>query len=175
LRRRGRGYGPNRTAIYVDDSLNKSLNRLVRAYNGSSAGRKVIRNAYRSGLEVFNQETGEEAAKLNLKKSGKGWRKLIKKRGSYGYKVQVLKATAKAWTGINYKKNKNLRISHLIDRGFKHISGKTVGGNWFRRKAFNKARRKVFKTITDNLMWGMQQVSMTGKAPSASQMRKRHG
>ena len=151
----------------------KSLQKQVKGMVGSQQGRKVVREASKAALQIFNQETGENAAALNLKPSGKGWRKLLKKDKAYKYKASA-QATGyfSAATGINYK-HATLRISHLVERGFQHFRAGKVSGNWFRMEAFQDNKKKVFARFSDNMAWGMEQVNKTGKAPSASKMRKR--
>tara|TARA_R110001632_G_scaffold67839_1_gene159389 strand:+ start:128 stop:676 length:549 start_codon:yes stop_codon:yes gene_type:complete len=148
------------------------LRRFINAVSGDKEGRKVIRNASRAALEVFNDATAERAGKLPLKKSGKGWRKMLKKRSSYLYKLSATSVGKfSAETGINYKKA-TLRISHLVERGFRHFTAGKVSGNWFRMEAYVMNRERVMRETVRNMQWGWEQVAKTGKAPTAAQTRK---
>ena len=150
-------------------SLQKQVNRMV----SSQQGRKVVREASKAALQLFNKETGKNAADLNLKPSGKGWRKLLAKDKAYKYKAS---ATASghfsAVTGINYG-YAVLRISHLVERGFQHFRAGKISGSWFRQNAFQEKKQEVFDRFQGNMGWGLDILNKTGKAPSASKMRKR--
>jgi hypothetical protein len=171
LQARDRRQGAGRWVGFGADT--KSLQKMVKGMVGSQQGRRVVREASKAALEIFNVETGKNAAALNLKPSGRGWRKLLTKRKAYKYKAS---ATASghfsAATGINYG-YAILRISHLVERGFQHFRAGKVGGNWFRMDAFREKKQEVFNRFAANMAWGFDRMNKTGKAPSASQMRKR--
>ncbi len=167
LARRARGKYVTMTAD------TKEIDRFIKAISGDKEGRKVTRNAAIAALELFNIETGKEAADLNLKKSGKGWRKTLSKLSAYKTKASAKSdGSFKAKTGINYKKAV-LRVSHLVERGFQHFRAGKVPGNWFRQQAYDKNRDKVMSNFMRNLTWGWGQVAKTGKAPTFSKIRKR--
>ena len=150
----------------------RQVKDFIKGISGSKEGRKVTRAAARAALEIFNVETGDNAGKLNLKSSGKGWRKLLKKKSSYLYKISARNdGSFKAVTGINYKKAV-LRVSHLVERGFQHSKAGKVTGTWYRFKAYEDNQQKVMQMFMRNLKWGWTQTAKTGKAPSASQIRK---
>jgi len=137
----------------------------------SKEGRKVIRHSARLGLEVINDQTSENAKDLKLKKSGKGWRKMLQKRSSYKYKFKNTgRSNFSAVSGINYRKP-ILRISHLVERGFNHISGTRVWGNWFREHAFATERDKVMKVFATAMGYGLEMLSNSGKAPGLKTLR----
>jgi hypothetical protein len=151
----------------------KQIQKQIDELTKGQQGRKVVREASKAALQIFNKETAENATKLNLKPSGKGWRKMLKKDSSYKYKASAKNTgTFSAVTGINYKKAV-LRISHLVERGFQHFKAGKVSGNWFRMNAFKDNRDKFYDLFSSHMQWGMEQVIKTGKAPSASKMRKR--
>lgn len=135
-------------------------------------GKKVIKMACRMALEVINEETAQEAAALNLKESGKGWRKLLTKKGSYIYRNRRNSAGI-FWfyTAINYKKP-ILRISHLVEKGFNHIKSGLVAGNWFRKEAFRKKQKEALKRLELNLLYGIDKLHKGEKIPNLSQWRK---
>ena len=162
--------GAGKLVGFVADTT--EINRFVKAVSGDKEGRKVIRNASRAALEIFNVETGDNAAALNLKPSGKQWRKTLKKKASYLYRISAPKSGRfSAKTGINYKKAV-LRVSHLVERGFQHFRAGKVTGNWFRYEAFEQNRERVMREAVRNMKWGWEQVAKTGKAPTAAQTRK---
>lgn len=152
----------------------RELQRTIDKITKGPAGRKVLRNASRAALEVFNVETGDEAGKLKLKKSGKGWRKALTKLGNYKYYISARNsATFTAATGVNYKKAKVLNVTHLVEQGFKHFKIGKISGHWFRHGAFEKNYKRIMNSLKDNIAWGMNTYIRSGKVPSASQMRKR--
>ena len=63
--------------------LDKMLNELQLE---GREGKKVIRQSCRVALELINEETSKQALQLNLKPSGKGWRKALKKKSAFIYK-----------------------------------------------------------------------------------------
>jgi len=171
LQGRDRRQGAGRFVGFGADT--RKLQKQVKSMVDSQQGRKVVREASKAALTLFNIETGKNAAALNLKPSGKGWRKLLQKASSYKYKASAT-ATGhfSAATGINYAKA-ILRISHLVERGFQHFRAGKVGGNFFREGAFRTEKKNVLRRFSANMTWGYAQLQKTGKAPSASQMRKR--
>ena len=171
LQARDRRQGAGRWVGFGADT--KGLQKMVKSMVGSQQGRKVVREASKAALTLFNIETGDNAAKLNLKPSGKGWRKLLTKAKAYKYKASA-KASGQfsAATGINYG-YAILRVSHLVERGFQHFRAGKVSGNWFRMDAFRAKKQQVFNRFAANMAWGFDRMNKTGKAPSASQMRKR--
>ena len=151
----------------------KRLQKQVKSMVDSKQGRKVVREASKAALQIFNKETAKNAAALDLKPSGKGWRKLLQKDSSYKYKASAkANGSFSASTGINYAKAV-LRISHLVERGFRHFKAGKISGNWFRMDAFRDKKQAVFNRFYNNMAWGYDRMNKTGKAPSASQMRKR--
>ena len=166
LARRARG----RYVGFTSDT--RQIDSFIKAVSGNREGRKVTRSAARAALEIFNVETGENAADLNLNPSGKQWRKTLKRSSSYAYKISAKNnGSFSAFTGVNYKKAV-LRISHLVERGFQHFRAGKVGGNWYRFQAFAQKRDEVLSKFMRNLMWGREQVGKTGKAPTAAQIRR---
>ena len=150
------------------------LRRQIDSLSKGKEGRKVIRAASRAALEVFNMETADNAAELNLKPSGKGWRKALKKKGNYKYSYNVTSGAAfTASTGINYKKNPILAVSHLVERGFNHFKAGRIAGEWYRYDAYEDNYKRIMSNMKNNLIWGWEQVVKTGRAPTASKMRKR--
>ncbi len=154
------------------------LRSQLRAITDSKEGRKLTREAAKAALVKFNIETGKNAAALNLKPSGKAWRKKLQQLTSYRYKGQARRGGYfGAQTGINYAKAKAkvLKISHLVEQGFQHFRAGKISGNWFRKDAFHDAYGEVEERFATYVEWGWQQLVNTGKAPTAKQMRKAHG
>ena len=148
------------------------VNELIKELQGGKQGRKLLRNASRVTLEFFTEQTYEEVMKLDLKKSGKGWRKALKKKGSYKYKSKgTAKGTFSFWTGINYAKQSILKVSHLVERGFSHADAGRVRGLWFRDAAFKLNRPKAMKLFSNSLMKGMDILAGTKRAPTLKELR----
>ena len=152
----------------VDSS---DLQSLIKELQGGPESRKLLRQASRVSLEVFNEATAEAVGKLPLNPSGKKWRKTLKKKGSYTYKSKnSSRGKFEFWTGIDYRKP-NLRISHLVERGFTHPDGKKVTAHWYRRTAFQRNRASVMKTFERKLNQGIDIIAATGKAPGLKTLR----
>jgi len=138
-------------------------------------GKKVIKNSCRVALEMINEETSDKGSALKLKPSGlgkRGWRATLKKRSAYIYRNRRNRA-GRFWfySAINYKKP-ILRLSHLIEKGFKHVGVGFVAGNWFRDKAFRKKRSQALDYLNKNLLYGMKFISTGKKVPNLTQYRK---
>ena len=152
---------------------NRKLEQQIKSMANGQQGRKAIREASKAALQIFNKETGKNAAALPLKESGKGWRKLLLKDKAYKYKASAHSTGYfSAVTGINYK-HAALRISHLVEMGFRHFHAGKVTARRFRAEAFKTEKPKVMRRFSENLTWAYEQISKTGKAPTASKMRKR--
>ncbi len=151
----------------------KDTDRLLKSLElKNKEGKNVIKKSCRMALEIINEETAREAAALNLKDSGKGWRKLLTKKGSYIYRNRRNSA-GKFWfyTAINYKKP-ILRISHLVEKGFNHVKSGLVAGHSYRKEAFRKKQKQALKTLELNLLYGLDLINRGKKIPNLSQWRK---
>ena len=147
------------------------LDPIMKALN-SKEGRKVIRNSGRVALETFNEETAENAKNLPLSPSGKKWRKKMARKGSYTYKSKNAgKSNFSFWSGVNYKK-KELRITHLVEAGFQHPSGKQVTGHWFRKDAYRENRGRVVAQFKRLMLTGNDILLGSGKAPGLKTLRQ---
>ena len=97
---------------------------------------------------------------------------MTKVRSSYIYRVRRFYSGGFFfYTAVNYKKPV-LRISHLIEKGFRHVFSGNVRGFWFRQEAFDKKRSETLKTLEKNLKVGMELRASNKKAPTLSQFRK---
>ncbi len=140
---------------------------------GSRDSKKMAAHACRAAQEVINEQTQDNAQDLPLKHSGKGWRKLLgKKTGSFVYKMRRSQKTSFFhYSAINYKKPV-LRISHLIEKGFKHVSGRRVKGHYFRLAAFERSRTKAMKVLHKALAKGYEGMGEGKKTPTYAQFKK---
>jgi len=146
----------------------KTINELSQG----KEGRKLIRRTARHSLEIFNEHTIKNAKSINFKDSRRGWRWNVGRKGAYKYKFTVNNKKFHTWTGINYKKDPILNISHLIERGFKHVaSGKFIKGHWFRKRAYDDNKREVFRRFTLGIQKGINTIARTGKAPTLREIR----
>ena len=145
----------------------------LRGITETQEGRKIARNASAAAIEIFNVETGKEASKMSFKSTRKLWRKAIKQAGSYKTKSFATREGFGAVTGLNYAKKPILSISHLIEKGFRHVKAGFVKARPYRETAFQKKDRKVRDQTEALISWGIQQYMRTGKAPTVGQM-KRH-
>ena len=162
-----------RSSISTDARLlNKKIDELL---NGKE-GRKVLRRSSTVALELVNDETVERVKRLPLKPSGRGWRKALKRKSSaFKYRFEGLdkKKGGKfgAITGINYK-IKALKISHLVEGGFRHVRGKfRVKGKQYREKAYDSKTLATLKGFRNALYRSYQYLGKTGKAPSLKMTR----
>ena len=135
-------------------------------------GKKVIRQSCRVALETINEQTSKDASQLNLKPSGKGWRKALKKWSGFIYKNRK-NGRGRFWfySAINYKKP-ILRISHLVEKGFQHVKAGFVSGNWYRLGAFEKRRAQALRDLEKSLRYGMGYIAKGEKVPGLVQYRK---
>ena len=161
----------NLDGISVDTHAVEAM--MERLMLNDKEGEKIVKHACRLALEVINEETGVQASQLNLKDSGKGWRKMMTKvRSSYIYRTRrIFSGGFFFYTAVNYKKPV-LRISHLIEKGFRHLFSGNVRGFWFRKEAFEKKRHETLRTLENNLRVGMTLRAENTKAPTLSQFRK---
>lgn len=139
---------------------------------GSRDSKKMAKHACRAAQEVINDQTSDNAQGLPLKDSGKGWRKLISKKTAFQYKMRRSRKTS-FWhfSAINYRKPV-LRISHLIEKGFKHISGRRVRGHYYRLAAFERTRTKAMKVLHKALAKGYEDMGEGKKTPTYAQFKK---
>ena len=151
------------------------LQRTAKQLTATKEGRKATRNSAKASLRIFNVQTGIEAARLKLKPSGKHWRKTMTKKGSYTYKTSAKQGgVVRATTGINYKKPV-LRISHLVESGFKHPEHGFVRGLLYRYHAFEKNYKRVQDTFLKNMQYSINYMLRTGRAPTESKLARRYG
>ena len=150
-------------------SLDKILNELQLE---GKEGKKVIRQSCRVALELINEETSKQALELDLKPSGKGWRKALKKKSAFIYKNRKNRR-GRFWfySAINYKKP-ILRLSHLIEKGFQHVQAGFVSGNWYRKTAFEQKRTRALAQLEKSLKHGMGFIARGEKVPGLVQYRK---
>ena len=168
--RRAEGYARTRNGGFITGTVDtRDVDRLLRELSQGKEGRKLIRNASRVALEIFNEETAKNAKELNVVPSGKQWRKTLQKKGSYKYRAQMSKGRFHFWSGISYKGI--LKVSHLVERGFKHVSGKFIPGQWFRMRAYEQNRAKVMRMFKSYMERGMDIIASSGKAPSLKNLR----
>lgn len=158
---------------YITGTIDtRQVDKFISELRNGKQGRRLIRNASRVALELFNEETGNNARELDLKPSGKKWRRLLGRRTSYAYRAKMSGQRFQFWTGVNYKKPV-LRISHLVERGFRHAAtGKRIAGQWFRREAFQRNQRRVMRRFADAMSRGADIITATGKAPSVGTLRR---
>ena len=165
--------GLHRMLTVVADT--SELKRMSDMLTKSKEGRKAARNSAKASLRVFNIYTGIEASKLKLKKSGKNWRKTLTKKGSYRYKTSARTGgVVSATTFINYKKAV-LKISHLVEEGFKHFKLGKISGHWFRKNAFDNNYKKVQRIFLQNMQYSYNHMLRTGRAPTESKLARRYG
>ena len=149
--------------------LDKMLNELQLE---GREGKKVIRQSCRVALELINEETSKQALQLNLKPSGKGWRKALKKKSAFIYKNRKnRKGHFWFYSAINYKKP-ILRISHLVEKGFQHFKSGFVSGNWYRKAAFEQQRTRALMELHKSLKYGMGFIAKGEKVPGLVKYRK---
>ena len=89
------------------------------------------------------------------------------------YKTRRSKTTS-FWfyTAVNYRKP-ILRITHLVELGFKHLTSGFVPGEFFRKDGFNKKRHQALKSLEKNLLYGITSFLLPKKkVPNLSQYRK---
>lgn len=144
-------------------------------------GRKILRFSSRVALELVNEKTAETALNQNYVRTTKKWRKAIKKKGSYKYAYEGLnwgavkkgaQAKFSAITGINYKaKDKILKISHLIEGGFRHPNGDRVPGKKFREKAFKAEALQSMKAFRNAFFKSVEYLNKHGRAPNLKTTR----
>ncbi len=159
---------------YVTGTVDtRSLDKLLKKLElEGKEGKKVIKQSCRVALEVINEETVEQALELNLRPSGKGWRKALKLKSAFIYKDRkIRKGSFWFYSAINYKKP-ILRISHLVEKGFQHIKAGFVPGNWYRRSAFRAKRVQALRELEKALMHGMGFIAKGEKVPGLVQYRK---
>ena len=148
------------------------MNRLISF--DKKEGKKAVRHACRMALEVIDAESVDNALNLKLtsRQAKKGWRQTLKTRTAFTYKMRRVKAKS-FWfySAINYKKP-ILRISHLVEKGFKHVAGSFVPGNWYRKQAFRAKKAKAIKVLELNLLYGIDLIRRGKKVPNISQWRK---
>ena len=140
---------------------------------GSKDSKKMAAHACRAAQEVINAQTQDNAEQLKLKDSGKGWRKLLgKKTGSFIYKLRRSRKTSFfQYSAINYKKPM-LRISHLVEKGFRHVGGGFVKGLWYRARAFEQKRTEAMKVLHKALAHGYEEIGEGKKTPTYAQFKK---
>lgn len=153
----------------LEKQLEKTINQVA---GRGREGKKLLKHASRLALEPINEETAEKARELQLIPSGKGWRKMLKRKSSYIYKQRRSRAY-RFWfyTAINYKRTL-LRISHLVEAGFKHRQAGRVPGQWFRAEAFEAKRRAVLERFDKALRFGLAFIATGRKVPSLRELRK---
>ena len=159
--------------VYADT---KELENMAQALIGKGKnGQIAARNSASASLRVFNKWTGVEASKLKLKKSGKNWRKALTKAGSYKYRASARSdgAVVHATTFVNYKKAV-LKISHLVEEGFRHFKVGKISGHWFRKNAFDKHYRQVQRVFIRNMEFSYRELLRTGKPVSIGRLAKRY-
>ncbi len=175
-RERRARYGQRGTSLgYVTATVDtRSIDRLLADLEAAGKqGKKAIKHSARIALEVINEETSQKAQDLPLKPSGKGWRRMIKRKTSFVYRTRRTKNYS-FWffTAVNYRKE-TLRISHLIEKGFQHARGTKVPGNWYRAAAFEKKRSEALKRFESNLLWGLRLIARGKPIPNLTKYRKR--
>jgi len=165
------GYDYYRKGGYITGTVDtKEVDKLIRKLHKGKEGRKLIRQASRVALELFNEETAEQVSQLDLTPSGKKWRKEMKKKGSYAYRAKMSGDRYHFWTGVNYKKTV-LRITHLVNDGFKHKQAGKIAGFFFREKAFELKRAEVMRRFKSYMERGIDIIRATGKAPGLKTLR----
>ena len=153
--------------------LEKQLEKTINVVAGQGReGKKLLKHASRIALEPINEETAERAQQLQLVPSGKGWRKLLKRKSSYVYKERRTRAY-RFWfyTAINYKRSL-LRVSHLVEKGFKHPHAGRVAGSWYRAEAFEARRREALTLFDKALRYGLEFIGTGRKVPGLRELRK---
>lgn len=164
------GFTGHRAGGYITGTADtKDVDRLLRQLSQGKEGRKLIRRASQVSLEYFNEKTYENASQLPLNKSGKNWRKTLKKKGSFKYRSKMSGGRFHFWTGVVYKGI--LKVSHLVERGFTHVNGAKVAGNWYRKKAFEQNRNHVMFKFKRYMERGMDMLYTSGKAPTLRDLR----
>lgn len=162
---------------YVTGSIDtrdveRLMNRLI-AFD-KKEGNKAMKHACRTALEIIDEETVDKALSLKLRQTQakKGWRQTLKTRSAFTYKVRRVKAKS-FWfySAVNYKKP-ILRISHLVEKGFKHFAGSFVPGNWYRKNAFRAKKAQAMKVLELNLLYGIDMIRRGKKVPNITQWRK---
>ena len=166
-----KGFGYVTGSIDTRD-VERMMNRLIDL--NKKEGTKAVKHACRMALEVIDQETVDQALslKLNSTMRKKGWRKTLKTRTAFAYKLRRVKSKS-FWfySAVNYKKPM-LRISHLVEKGFKHVFAGFVPGNWYRKTAFRQKRTKALKVLELNLLYGLDMIRRGNKVPNITQWRK---
>ena len=164
---KGRGFV---TGSADTKDVEQMMNRLLDM--NSKEGKKAVKHASRMALELIDDETREEVWSLKLQNSGKGWRKAFAARSAFKYKLRRVKSNS-FWfySAVNYK-NKILRISHLVEKGFAHVAGVFVPGNGYRKKAFRTKRNKALKVLELNLLLGLDYVRRGKAIPNITNWRK---
>ena len=165
---RGKGYI---TGTVDTKDVENLMNRLIELDKGE--GKKAMKHACRMALEVIDEETREEAEDLPLRTPArKGWRQTLKKKTAFTYKLRRVK-TRSFWfySAVNYRKPQ-LRISHLVEKGFKHVKAGWVSGHWYRKDAFREKRATAMKTLELNLLYGLDKIRKGEKIPNITQWRK---
>ncbi len=157
----------------------KDLDKKIDELLVGKEGRKVLRRSSQVALEPFNDATVKIVNSLKLKPSGRGWRKALRRKSS-AFKFRWTGLESRSWaktgnnkfsatTGVNYK-IKVLKLTHLVEAGFRHIGGR-VPGNFFREKAFDQGSLKSMKHFRHALYRSYQYLIRTGKAPGLKQTR----
>ncbi len=162
---------------YVTGSIDtrdveRLMNRLI-AFD-KKEGMKAVKHACRTALVVVDKEAVDEALKLKLssRMTKKGWRKTLQSRTAFSYKLRRVKSKS-FWfySAVNYKKP-ILRVSHLVEKGFKHLNAGFIPGNWFRKSAFRKKKAKAMKVLELNLLYGIDMIRRGKKVPNITQWQK---
>lgn len=149
-----------------------SFDKMIGELQHGSEGRKLIRRASKECLNIFENEARKNSGNLQLKREAKNWRKIIKKKGVYKTKMIVSNRKFHVSSGVNYSKHPILNITHLIERGFRHVaSGKFIRGFFPRERAYDNKASEVKKKFTEYLRAGIHRIAETGKAPTAKEMR----
>lgn len=154
----------------------KALSKQIQSAIQDKEGRKILRRSSQVALEVINEESGKRGSQLPLKRKNKRWRRAIKQKGSYKYRYEGLDKKKggkfKAITGVNYAaKKKILKLSHLIEGGFKHKVAGSIKGFFFRQKSYDAKSLSSMKSFRNAFFGSVQYLMRTGKAPSLKQTR----